>query len=158
MLSGYCPLDWFFVMNFAIIVSNYYPHISRNLLFGTCSALDEANVSYEIINVPGVFEIPAAVSMVHSGLVSYDGYVVLGCVIRGETSHYDIVALESARALMDLSVRHNLALGNGILTVENESQAVARADSAGLNKGGEAARAAIRMSEIKLQIERDSFV
>ena len=145
-------------MRFAIIVSRYYPDISNKLLSGACSALDEADATYDIIEVPGVFEIPATLSMAHSGSVSYDGYVTLGCVIRGETSHYDIVASESARALMDLSIRHNLALGNGILTVENESQAKKRADTAGLNKGGEAARVAIRMSEIKLWTRENKSV
>ena len=140
----------FFVMRFAIIISHYYPDISKNLLSGACSALDDAGADYDVIEVPGVFEIPAALSLTHSGSIKYSGYVVLGCVIRGETSHYDIVASESARALMDLSVRHNLALGNGILTVENEAQAVERADPNGLNKGGEAARVAIRMISVKL--------
>ena len=105
---------------------------------------------------PGVLEIPAALSMSlnvqKSGGKRYDGFIVLGCVIRGETTHYDIVANESARALMDLSVDEQLALGNGIQTVENEEQALARADKNRLNKGGHAAQAALQMIKLRNQL------
>jgi 6,7-dimethyl-8-ribityllumazine synthase len=103
--------------------------------------------------VPGVLEIPAALAMaldaVEDGLVEYDAYVLLGCVIRGETTHYDIVAGESARVVMDLVVSESLALGNGILTVENEAQAWARARRTEKNKGAAAARAALAMTRVR---------
>jgi 6,7-dimethyl-8-ribityllumazine synthase len=99
--------------------------------------------------VPGALEIPAAIAMASIGGRHFDGYVALGCVIRGETSHYDTVCNESARGLMDLSLADGLAIGNGILTVENEDQAWARADAARKDKGGDAARAALAMAALK---------
>ncbi len=130
-----------------IIEARYYNHINDLELQGAKQALDNAGVSYDVLTVPGALEIPAALQM--SLGKGHDAYVVLGCVIRGETSHYDIVCNESARGVYDLVMKHNLALGNGIITVENEAQALARAKSDQKDKGGEAAKAALRMLEIK---------
>ncbi len=132
-----------------IIDAPYYTHISTALVDGAKQALDAAGATYDYLTVPGVLEIPAAVAMAvkanPTAATRYDGFVTLGCVIRGETTHYDIVAFESARAIMDLTVEHCLALGNGIQTVENEAQALARARKEELNKGGHAATAVLDM-------------
>lgn len=137
-----------------IIEAVFYPDIAEALRDGAMAALEEADARVERIWVPGVLEIPAALAMAVSAGESYppgafDGYVLLGCVIRGETSHYDIVAGESARAVMDLSIEHELALGNGILTVETAQQAQVRADVDGRDKGGFAARAALAMIGVR---------
>lgn len=131
-----------------IIYSNYYSEITENLLLAATKIFDSENVRYEKLEVPGVFEIPAALSMAIDKK-KYDGFLTLGCVIRGQTSHYDIVANESARAIMDLSLQYKLALGNGILTVDNKSQAIIRADIEKENRGGWAAKAVLRMLDIK---------
>ena len=136
-----------------VIDAPYYKHISQDLMRGVEDAFDEVGATFDYVTVPGVLEIPAAVSIAVESPKNYDGYVVIGCVIRGETTHYEIVANESARALMDLSVRHKLALGNGIQTVENEEQAVARAKVSEKNKGGGAARAALAMIALKSELE-----
>jgi len=138
-----------------IVEARYYAHISDELLKGSLAALEEAGATHEIIQVPGAFEIPAAIRFaaeaerLGSEGVRFDGYLALGCVIRGETTHYDYVCSESARGLQDLALRHSLAIGFGILTVENEAQALARASVAGRNKGGEAARACLAMIALK---------
>jgi len=117
------------------------------------AAIEGAGATHDDISVPGVLEIPAALSYALeadlAGGREYDGYVLLGCVIRGETSHYDIVAGESARAVMDLTVDMGLAVGNGILTVENRDQAWTRAKVADKNKGGIAAEAALAMIALR---------
>jgi 6,7-dimethyl-8-ribityllumazine synthase len=134
-----------------IIEARFYDDIADHLLAGARAVLEVAGAEVDIITVPGALEIPAAVSMAQraphevAGFAAYDGYVALGCVIRGETSHYDIVAGESNRALMDLATRDGLALGNGILTVENLAQAMERAKPADMDKGGGAARACLVM-------------
>lgn len=130
-----------------IIEARYYNHINDFLLEGAKAALKQAGATAEVLTVPGALEIPAALNMALDK--GYDAFVVLGCVIRGETSHYDIVCNESARGVYDLVLAHKLALGNGILTVENEAQALARAKPGEKNKGGEAAHAALRMLEIR---------
>lgn len=143
-----------------IIEARFYEEITDELKRGAIAALENAEVSYEVVPVPGVLEVPVAVAFAMAPAVPekslrlrrYDGVVALGCVIRGETSHYDIVAGESARALMDFSVQHCLALGNGILTVENMEQARVRADVAGKNKGGFAAEACLKMVALKAQL------
>ncbi|HEY8191635.1 MAG TPA: 6,7-dimethyl-8-ribityllumazine synthase [Alphaproteobacteria bacterium] len=131
-----------------IIEARYYTEINDMLLKGARKALDEAGVEHETLTVPGALEIPAAMKFADIAK-GYDAYVVLGCVIRGETTHYDIVCNESARGVYDLVMSKNLAVGNGILTVESDEQALARADITRKNKGGEAARAALRMLAIK---------
>ena len=136
-----------------IIEARFYDDLADALLDGAKAALVAAGATYDMITVPGALEIPAVISFAldaeEEGGTGYDGYVALGCVIRGETHHFDIVANESSRALMDISVRESVAIGNGILTVENEAQAWARARRGEGDKGGFAARAALAMIAIR---------
>jgi 6,7-dimethyl-8-ribityllumazine synthase len=138
-----------------IIEARYYAHISDELAKGAITALDAAGASYERFAVPGAFEIPAAIRFAVEAQARgarearFDGYLALGCVIRGETTHYDYVCNESAGGLQRLALAHNLAVGFGILTVENEAQALARARVDKKNKGGEAANACLAMIELK---------
>jgi len=139
-----------------IVEARFYDDMADALLDGAKHALDAAGATYDIVTVPGALEIPAAIAMALDGAdeggAEYDGFVALGMVIRGETYHFDIVANESARALMDLAVSESLALGNGILTVENDEQAWARARRTEGDKGGFAARAALTMIELKQRL------
>ena len=138
-----------------IAEARFYEDLADELAKGATTALDRAGATYERVEVPGAFEIPAAIQVAVRSMDfftarrRFDGFVALGCVIRGETTHYDYVCGESARGLQDLALRHTLAIGYGILTVENEEQAWARADVARHNHGGRAAMAALRMIEIK---------
>lgn len=132
-----------------VVDAPYYTDISKSLMQGVTEVLQASNATHDYVTVPGVLEIPAAISMAISAPKHYDGYIVIGCVIRGETTHYEIVSNESARAIMNLSVKHNLAIGNGIQTVENEAQAWARAKVSEKNKGGGAAIAALEMINLK---------
>ncbi|HKS85755.1 MAG TPA: 6,7-dimethyl-8-ribityllumazine synthase [Pseudolabrys sp.] len=140
-------------LHMLIVEARFYDAISDELLRGAARVLDQAGASYDRVSVPGALEIPAAIaiSMDAAGRrrEPYDGVVALGCVIRGDTYHFDIVAAESARALMDLAVKERLPIGNGILTVENEAQALARARPDEGNKGGIAARTALTMVALK---------
>lgn len=139
-----------------IVVARFYEDIADELVAGATGQLQAAGAQWKLVSVPGVLEIPAAVSMAldaeEEGGEAFDGYVALGCVIRGETSHYDIVANESARALMELSVEESLAIGNGILTVENADQAWARARRTEKNKGAGAAAAALAMIALREEL------
>ena len=122
---------------------------------GATAALQEAGATWDVVTVPGALEIPAVIAMAldaEEDETGYDGFVALGTVIRGETYHFEIVASESCRAIMDLSVNESIAVGNGILTVENEEQAWARARRADKDKGGDAARAALSMIEIRKRL------
>lgn len=135
--------------NILIVEARFYAHISDMLLDGATSAIEKAGAHFERMAVPGALEIPTAIALAaksgeHGGK-AYDGYIALGCVIRGETTHYDYVCEQSARGLQDLALAHSLAIGFGILTVENEAQALARASVGRKNKGGEAARACLAM-------------
>lgn len=138
-----------------IVEARFYADIADELVAGATAVFDAAGVTYERAEVPGALEIPAAVKFAvrsldfHGARRRYDGYVVLGCVIRGETSHYDIVAGESARKLMDLAVDYTLALGNGVLTCETREQAWERAARDRKDKGGDAARACLAMLGLK---------
>ena len=132
-----------------IVEARFYDDISDALLKGAVDALEEVDATYDVITVPGALEIPAAIVFAEKSEKQYDGYIALGCVIRGETYHFEIVANESCRGLSDLSVHKKLAIGNGILTVENDDQAWARAKSDEKNKGGFAAKAALCMIELK---------
>ncbi|MGD0633240.1 MAG: 6,7-dimethyl-8-ribityllumazine synthase [Beijerinckiaceae bacterium] len=135
---------------FLIVEARFYEEIGAMLHDGAVRAFTAAGVRAETVSVPGALEIPIALAMhLDRGGVPYDGYIVLGCVIRGETFHFEIVSLESARAVTALAVAHRLCFGNGILTVENEQQAIARADPAQGDKGGDAARAALALYRIK---------
>lgn len=142
--------------HYLIVEARFYNGLADALLAGAKAAFEAAGATYDVATVPGALEIPAAIAMA-SDLAGdrYDGYVALGCVIRGETTHYEIVSGESARALMDLSIADGLALGNGILTVENEEQAWARARVDELNKGGGAAIAAMAMAALKAELEEE---
>lgn len=129
-----------------IISSRFYTHLAEWLEDGAKDALTQANVAYDLVEVPGALEIPAVIALAEQHK-KYAGYVALGCVIRGETTHYDLVCEQSAAGLMQLSLR-GLAIGNGILTVENEQQAIERANKDELNKGGGAAEAALALMHI----------
>ncbi len=152
-----------------IVEARFYDDIADELAKGACAALERAGASWKRYPVPGTFEIPAAIRIAvggqeldeasghfrpHYGEGFYDGYVALGCVIRGETSHYDHVCQESARGLQDLALRHGLALGYGVLTCENRDQAWARARADGpRDHGGAAARACLAMIELRRTFE-----
>ncbi|MHA3793624.1 6,7-dimethyl-8-ribityllumazine synthase [Sphingomonas sp. YL-JM2C] len=130
-----------------IVEARFYDHLNDLLLDGARTAIEDAGHKHETITVPGALEVPGAIAMAaESG--RYDGFVALGVVIRGETYHFEVVSNESARGLMALSM-DSLAIGNGILTVENEAQALTRARRAEKDKGGEAAKAALRMMELR---------
>jgi 6,7-dimethyl-8-ribityllumazine synthase len=141
-----------------IIEARYYPEIADELARGAMQALEQQGCTYKRFEVPGAFEIPAAVrAAIRSMDFSldrrrFDGYICLGCVIRGETSHYDIVANESARALQNLSCEFTLALGNGIITCNTMEQAWERARVDQRDKGGEAARTVLGMLELKRRL------
>lgn len=136
-----------------IIEARYHEALADALLDSATVALDEAGATYDVLTVPGALEIPAVISFALDGAEEggrdYDGYVALGVIIRGDTYHFDIVANESSRALMDLAVEESLAIGNGILTTENEEQAWVRARRAEGDKGGFAARTALTMIALK---------
>jgi 6,7-dimethyl-8-ribityllumazine synthase len=138
-----------------LVEAPYYAHIAALLREGAERAVAAAGATSETVTVPGAFEIPGAIALA-ANLAGgrFDGYVALGCVIRGETTHYDHICAETARALQDMATRDGLAVGYGILTVENEAQALVRAavperDKAGRDKGGEAVRACLTLVELK---------
>lgn len=132
---------------FLIVEARFYDHLNDQLIAGAKAALKAADHQADVITVPGALEIPGAISLADQSQL-YDGYVAIGVVIRGETYHFEIVAGESARGIMALTM-DGLAIGNGILTVENEAQALVRADPAQKDKGGEAAKAAIALLELR---------
>jgi len=135
---------------FLIVEARYYDGVGEMLLAGATRALTAVGATWDVVNVPGALEIPAAIRILcRSG--KYAGALALGCVIRGETYHFEIVANESSRAIMDITVQDLLPVGNGILTVEDEAQAVVRADPAQGDKGGDAARAAITLHHLRKQ-------
>ena len=140
-------------MKILVIEARYYTEISDALLEGALDVLQAAKVEIQKVNVPGALEIPHVISMAEASGSNFDGYVALGCVIRGETTHYDYVCEESARAIMDLAVNQQLAIGNGIITVENEDQAWARAKKDEKDKGGFAANAALKMIKIRSELQ-----
>ncbi|SES12135.1 6,7-dimethyl-8-ribityllumazine synthase [Rhizobium sp. NFR03] len=139
-----------------IVEARFYDDMADALLDGATSALKDAGATYDVVTVPGALEIPGAIAMaldgIDNGATEYDGFVALGMVIRGETYHFDIVANESCRAIMDLTVSESLAIGNGILTVENDEQAWVRARKSEGDKGGFAARAALTMIALKAKL------
>ena len=135
-----------------LVEAPYYTHIATELRRGAERALTAAGATYELASVPGAFEIPAAIGIAAKASERFDGFVALGCVIRGETTHYDHICAESARGLQDLAVRDGLAIGYGILTVENEAQALARASPNGRDKGGEAVRACLAIVDLKRRL------
>jgi 6,7-dimethyl-8-ribityllumazine synthase len=139
-----------------IVEARYYDNFSDALLDGATRVLAEAGADITLITVPGALEIPAAIAIAVDAAAAnkapYDGVVALGCVVQGETYHFEIVSNESARGLMDLAVARKLPLGNGILTVDTEAQAVARLGGADGHKGEDAARAALAMVAIKREL------
>lgn len=130
-----------------IIEARFYTEIGEHLVRGAVEALEEAGATYEHFTVPGALEIPVAIKLASARVTArpFDAYVALGCVIRGETSHYDVVAGESARGLMELGLRESLCIGNGILTCETMAQALERAHPKKKNKGRSAAQAALSL-------------
>ncbi|SEH25862.1 6,7-dimethyl-8-ribityllumazine synthase [Magnetospirillum fulvum] len=141
-----------------IIEARFYDHIADGLLAGAQEVLDAAGVSHDLLTVPGIFELPGALNLVLAAAdrstesARYDGFVALGCAIRGETDHYHHVGTECMRGLADLSVAHRLAFGNGVLTCHDEAQSLNRADPKRKNLGGQAARACLRMLAIKREL------
>jgi 6,7-dimethyl-8-ribityllumazine synthase len=142
--------------HFLIVEARYYEDIAAMLLEGAKAAFAKAGASFDLAGVPGALEIPLAMAIAldhaEDSKRPFDGAVALGCVIRGETHHFEIVANESARALMQLALARKLAFGNGVLTVNNEAQALSRADPRQGDKGGDAARAALSIHRLKLAI------
>ncbi len=132
---------------FLIVEARFYDHLNDMLIAGARGALDAAGHQAEVVTVPGALEIPGTIALA-AECGRYDGYVAIGVVIRGETYHFEIVAGESARGIMALTM-DGIPIGNGILTVENEEQAIVRADPAQKDKGGEAAKAAVALLDLK---------
>ncbi len=135
-----------------IVQATFYQDISKMLLEGAIAKIKENGYDYETVTVPGAFEIPTTIAIIAKSKKYQNeivGYVALGCVIRGETTHYDYVCLESARGINKLAIKYQLPIGYGIITVENKEQAIARADINQKNKGGFASQACIEMIKIK---------
>ncbi|HEY0327547.1 MAG TPA: 6,7-dimethyl-8-ribityllumazine synthase [Rhodopseudomonas sp.] len=141
-----------------IVEARFYDDIQDALLEGALAELKAAGVGHDILTVPGALEIPAAIAIALDAAQAhgkpYDAAIALGCVVRGDTIHFEIVSMESSRALMDLAVARKFPLGNGIITVNTDEQAWARARASELNKGGDAARAALAMLRIKRRLAR----
>ena len=141
-----------------IVEARFYDHLADELLRGATEALTAFGAEFEVVTVPGALEIPGAIAIAEeaghrpAGAAPWDGYVALGTVIRGETYHFEIVSNESARGIMELTVNKRLCIGNGILTVEDEAQALARARPSEGDKGGGAAKAALTMVALKQQM------
>lgn len=141
-----------------IVEARFYSDLADELLRGAVDALEAYGAAHELVTVPGALEIPGAIALAEegghrpAGAAPYDGYVALGTVIRGETYHFEIVSNESARGLMELTIGKRLCIGNGILTVEDEAQAWARAKLSEGDKGGGAARAALTMVALRQQL------
>jgi 6,7-dimethyl-8-ribityllumazine synthase len=142
--------------NILIVEARFYDHISDMLLDGATAAIKAAGADFERIAVPGALEIPPAILFAaragEGAGKSYDGYVALGCVIRGDTYHFEIVSNESAHGLMQLGLQHGLCIGNGILTCETEEQALVRASRDGQDKGGDAARACLSLINVRFRL------
>lgn len=138
-----------------LVVAPFYDNITDQLIAGAQKVLQGQHYHTEIISVPGALEIPGAI-MMSEQCHRFQGYVALGCVIRGETSHYETVCNESARGIMDLTLHYKLAVGNGIITVENEEQAYARSSPDNKNKGGEAAKACMGLVKLRQKWQKQS--
>jgi 6,7-dimethyl-8-ribityllumazine synthase len=138
-----------------LVEAPYYAHIAALLRQGAERAVAAAGATCEVVAVPGAFELPPAIALAARTVDRFDGYVALGCVIRGETTHYDHICEETARALQEMGVRDGLAIGYGILTVENEAQALARAnpDQGGRDKGGESVRACLALIDLQRRFQ-----
>ena len=135
-----------------LVCSPYYKNITDNLIEGASNVLTSNSIDFNILNVPGALEIAPAIKLISDKSFKkklFDGFVALGCVIKGETYHFQIVANESARALSDLSINYSIPIGNGILTVSNKDQAIKRSDPFKYNKGADAALACLSLINIK---------
>ena len=135
-----------------LVCSPYYKDITSNLIKGASDLLISNSVDYKILNVPGALEIAPAIKLILDKSIEktiFDGYIALGCVIKGETYHFEIVANESSRALTDLALNYSIPIGNGILTVSNKDQAIKRSDPNKLNKGAAAAQACLSLVNIR---------
>ena len=138
--------------NVLLVCSPYYKEVTNNLIAGATEVLVSKSVNFKILYVPGALEITPAIKFTYEKSKEnflFDGYIALGCIIRGETYHFEIVSNESARSLSELSIRYSLPIGNGILTVENKDQALLRSDPEKLNKGAGAAFACLSLMDIK---------
>ena len=143
-----------------LVSSPYYKDIASNLVKGASDLLESKSVDYKILNVPGALEVAPAIKFILDKSLKkpiFDGFVALGCVIKGETYHFEIVANESARALIDLSINYSIPIGNGILTVSNKDQAIIRSDPKQLNKGADAALACLSLINIKNSINYEWY-
>lgn len=140
-----------------ILEARFYTRVNDLLVEGAKSTLEKFNATHELMAVPGALEIPLALQFAAQRKTErpFDAFVALGCIIRGESYHYDIVCNESARGLMDISLKFDLAVGNGILTIENEEQALERADKSRLDKGGDAVLAALSLFYLKLSCKAE---
>ena len=141
-----------------LVCSPYYKDITNNLIKGASDLLKSKFIDFKILNVPGALEVAPAIKLVFEKSVKkpfFDGYIALGCVIKGETHHFEIVANESSRALIDLSINYSIPIGNGILTVSNKDQAIRRSDPNQLNKGADAALACLSLINIKNSIDNE---
>ncbi|HEX5452458.1 MAG TPA: 6,7-dimethyl-8-ribityllumazine synthase [Stellaceae bacterium] len=136
-----------------LVEAVFYEHIAADLRRGAERAIAAAGATCETVSVPGAFEIPAAIALAAKAAGRFDGFVALGCVIRGETTHYDHICAETARALQDLAVRDGLAIGFGLLTCENEAQALVRASPEGRDQGGRAVRACLAIVGLRRQFQ-----
>lgn len=141
-----------------VVEARYYDAIADTLLSGVRRALEEAGASHDLVTVPGALEIPTALAIALDAAAArrkpYDGAVALGCVIRGDTIHFEIVSEQSARGVMDVSIARRIPIGNGILTVNNEDQANVRANLDEGDKGGEAARAMLTLVQLKRTVSK----
>ena len=143
-----------------LVCSPYYKDITNNLIKGASDLLKSKFIDFKILNVPGALEVAPAIKLVFEKSVKkpfFDGYIALGCVIKGETHHFEIVANESSRALIDLSINYSIPIGNGILTVSNKDQAIRRSDPNQLNKGADAALACLSLINIKNSIDNEWY-
>ena len=138
--------------NILLVCSPYYKVITDNLILGATGVLNSKSINYKILYVPGALEITPAIKLTYEKSKDkpyFDGFIALGCVIRGETYHFEIVSNMSSRCLCDLSIKYSVPIGNGILTVENKNQALTRSDPKKLNKGAGAAFACLSLIDIK---------
>jgi 6,7-dimethyl-8-ribityllumazine synthase len=138
------------------VLAPYYAHIAALLRQGAERAAAAGGATCEVVEVPGAFELPPAIGFAAKAAERFDGYIALGCVIRGETTHYDHICEETARALQEMGVRDGLAIGYGILTVENEAQALVRAAPDSRDKGGEAVRACLALIDVKRRFQSEA--
>ena len=143
-----------------LVCSPYYKDITSNLIKGASDLLKSNSINFRILNVPGALEIASAIRFVSDKSKkkpTFDGYVALGCIIKGETYHFEIVANESSRALTDLALNYSIPIGNGILTVSNKDQAIKRSDPKQLNKGAAAALACLSLIKIKNSFDNECY-